>query len=255
MRGEFTARLGDVVAPLRRMWEDIVQLTPQFISVLALCLVCGLTFAGMATWLMSRRGNTIKDILGSSQFKDAKALSLEVTDKLKVSTNIPIVALYLVAALVAVGLPAYLSYVQSQATGDAPVLKGQIENYQQLVALDKGEKIYASPVEMSVTGDGRFNIPLRTTEGAQNILFESPTANSLTLALEVRPSQGKIKVSAGSFADQTIPIEGKFASLPKPLLMSRVNPAKDTWPAAGTQPSAAAAISPEFAAITSLPSN
>ena len=254
MRGEFTERISAASWPCR-LWEDIVQLTPQFISVLALCLVCGLTFAGMATWLMSRRGNTIKDILGSSQFKDAKALSLEVTDKLKVSTNIPIVALYLVAALVAVGLPIYLSYVQSHDSGDAPVLSGQIENYLQLVALDKGEKIYATPVEMSVLGDGRFNIPLRTTEGRQNILFESPTANSLTLTLEVRPSQGKVKVSAGSFADQTIPIEGKFASLPKPLLMSRVNPAKDTWPAAGTQPSPAAAISSEFSGLTSLPSN
>ncbi len=152
--------------------------------MLALCIICGLSFTGIATWLMTRRGNTIKDILQSSRFKDtkadAKALSLEIADKLKVSTNIPIVAMYIVAGLVAVGLPIFISHQQSRTVGDAPVLRGQIKDYRQVVSLDKGEKVYASPVEMIVLGDGSFNIPLRTTEGGQVIQFESPTANSLT---------------------------------------------------------------------------
>jgi hypothetical protein len=105
-----------------------------------------------------------------------KRSRLEVTDKIKVSTNIPIVALYIVAALVAVGLPIFISYQQGRTVGDAPVLRGQIKDYRQVVSLDKGEKVYASLLEMSVLGDGSFNIPLRTTEGGQVIQFESPTA-------------------------------------------------------------------------------
>lgn len=72
----------------------------QFVSVLALCIFCGLSFAGLAVWLMTRRGNTIKDILESSHFKDAEALSLEIKEKIKISSNLPIVALYIIAALV-----------------------------------------------------------------------------------------------------------------------------------------------------------
>jgi hypothetical protein len=230
-----------------------MQSNSQFIYVLALCIICGLSFAGMATWLMTRRGNTIKDILQSSRFKDAKALSLEVTDKLKVSTNIPIVAMYIVAGLVAVGLPIFISYQQSRTAGDAPVLRGQIKDYRQVVSLDKGEKVYASPVEMIVLGDGSFNIPLRTTEGGQVIQFESPTANPLTLTLDVQPREGNIKVSAGSFGEQqTVPLTGKFANLPKPLLMSRISTVKEP-PDAAVRPSATASISPEFASLNSSP--
>jgi hypothetical protein len=232
-----------------------MQSNSQFIYVLALCIICGLGFAGMATWLMTRRGNTIKDILQSSRFKDAKALSLEVTDKLKVSTNIPIVALYIVAALVAVGLPIYISYQQSHVVGDAPVLRGQIKDYRQVVSLDKGEKVYASPVEMIVLGDGSFNIPLRTTEGGQVIQFESPTANPLTLTLDVQPREGNIRVSTGSFGDQqTVQLKGKFANLPKPLLMSRVSLVREP-PTESAQPSAVAKISPEFASLDTNPPN
>lgn len=233
-----------------------MQSNSQFNYVLALCIVCGLSFAGMATWLMTRRGNTIKDILQSSRFKDAKALSLEVTDKLKVSTNIPIVALYIVAALVAVGLPMFISYQGSKSVGDAPVLSGRIQDYRQVVSLDKGEKVYAMPKEMMVLGGGSFDIPLRTTEGKQVIQFESPTANPLTLSLNVQPREGNIKVSSGSFDEQIIPLTGKFASLPKPLLMSRissVSPVREPPAEIAAQPSAAARISPEFASLDTAP--
>jgi hypothetical protein len=237
-----------------RKQEINMQSSSQFIYVLALCIVCGLSFAGMATWLMTRRGNTIKDILQSSQFKDAKALSLEVTDKVKVSTNIPIVAMYIVAALVAVGLPIFISYQQSRTVGDAPVLRGQIKDYRQVVALDKGEKVYASPVEMIVLGDGSFSIPLRTTEGGQVIQFESPSANPLTLTLDVQPREGNIKVSSGSFGEQqVIPLTGKFASLTKPLLMSRVSAITGAIMATEMQPTVIAKISPEFASLDSAP--
>jgi hypothetical protein len=104
-----------------------------------------------------------------------------------------------------------------------------------------------------VLGDGSFNIPLRTTEGGQVIQFESPTANPLTLTLDVQPREGNIKVSAGSFGEQqTVPLTGKFANLPKPLLMSRISTVKEP-PDAAVRPSATASISPEFASLNSSP--
>ena len=229
----------------------------QFVSVLALCIFCGLSFAGLATWLMTRRGNTIKDILESSHFKDAEALSIEIKDKIKISSNIPIVALFIVAALVAVGLPMFLSYQQAQPPVSAALLVGHIKDYLQVVNPSQGEKVYAFFPEMSVRGDGSFDIPLRTTEGVQNILFESPTANPVTLTLVVRPREGKIEISAQSFGDkaQIVAMDGKIARLPEPLLMSRARlpTTTTTTTASVSQPTAAPAISLEFANVLNAP--
>lgn len=227
----------------------------QFVSILALCIFCGLSFAGLATWLMTQRGNTIKDILESSHFKDAEALSLEIKDRIKISSNIPIVALYIVAALVAVGLPMYLSFQQSQPVANAPLLVGHIKDYLQVVNPAQGEKVYAFFPEMSVRGDGSFDIPLRTTEGVQNVLFESPSANPVTLTLVVRPREGKIEVSAQSFGDkaQIVALQGKIARLPEPLPMSRARSPNPATLASTNQPSIAPPISPEFASVARLP--
>ena len=227
----------------------------HFIWVLALCIFCGLSFAGLATWLMTRRGNTIKDILQSSQFKDAQALSLEIKDKIKISSNIPIVALYIVAALVAVGLPTYLSYQLAQPTADVSVLVGRIKDYRQVVNPAQGEKVYAFFPEMSVRGDGSFDIPLRSTEGVQNVVFEAPNANPITLNLVVRPREGSVKVNFESFggSELTVVLEGKVARLPGPLLMSRALPVAAAAAAVVSQPSVPPRISNEFENVGPFP--
>lgn len=73
------------------------------------CLLAGITFAALGTWLTTRRGNTIRDILDAHN-SNTEALRAEIAGKLKVSTTIPIVALYIVAAVVALGLPTYSLY-------------------------------------------------------------------------------------------------------------------------------------------------
>lgn len=233
-----------------------MQSNPQFIYVLALCIICGLGFAGMATWLMSRRGNTIKDIAQSSQFRDAKALSLEITDKLKVSTNIPIVAMYMVAGLVAVGLPIFISYQQSELSktdGDVPALGGRIKNYLEMVSPDKGEQIYAVPKEMGIGPDGSFNIPLRTTEGVQVIEFESPTANPLTLTLYVRPRERTVKVYTAGLDDApAIKLDGKYTQI-EPFSMTRKSAQSGMVVTTEMPPSLAAKVSPEFMSLNSKP--
>lgn len=157
----------------------------------------------------------------------------------------------------------YLSYLQGQPTANAPLLVGHIKDYLQIVNPTQGEKVYAFFPEMTVRGDGSFDIPLRTTEGVQNILFESPSANPVTLTLVVRPHEGKIEVSAQSFGDkaQVLDLEGKIARLREPIAMSRTRTtiiatsgvASGSGSAAAlsipAQPSPLPRVSPEFESV------
>src|SRR5688572_29329244 len=98
----------------------------HFIFILIACLLCGLGFAALATWLMSRKGNTIRDVLNARNLKDANAIKIDILDKIKISSNIPIVALFLVGALVAVVLPGYVAYMQLHGSVSSPMLVGNI---------------------------------------------------------------------------------------------------------------------------------
>ena len=66
--------------------------------ILIPCLACGALFAYLAAWLTTKKGNTISDVLNSQKFSDSEAIEVEILDKLKVSSNLPIVALFIVAS-------------------------------------------------------------------------------------------------------------------------------------------------------------
>ncbi|HWT82545.1 MAG TPA: hypothetical protein VN648_27485, partial [Candidatus Methylomirabilis sp.] len=87
--------------------------------VLIPCLVAGVGFAYIAAWLTTKRGNTLADIANAQQLANVEAIRVEILDKVKVTSNLPIVALYLVAFAVAIGLPAFVVW---QAMRDAPVI-------------------------------------------------------------------------------------------------------------------------------------
>ena len=85
-----------------------------FYVILILCLFGGLTIVFLATWLTTTRGNTISEILNSQKFKDAESIKLEIADKVKISSTIPVVALYIIGAFVAVGLPSMIYWINSK---------------------------------------------------------------------------------------------------------------------------------------------
>ncbi len=192
----------------------------MFILSLVLCLACGLGFAAIAAWLMSRRGNTIRDILASD--RQPEALRIEVADKLKISTNVPTVALYVIAAIVAIALPAYLAWLDRPLPQSKTVLLGGIDGYLGLVG--PGEKIYAYPPEMAVRGDGNFSFPLRNGDKQQSVLFESPKTYPVTLTIIIKPDKKQLEVSTDPFWRKTylIPIQDTFAKLPAPIEISPV---------------------------------
>jgi hypothetical protein len=239
---------------------DMLNDDYQFIFVLALCIVCGLGFAAMATWLMTRRGNTIRDIMESSQFKDAKALSVEVMDKLKVSTNVPIVALYVVAGLVAVGLPMYVSSVSasragSPAGGKTATLRGEIQNFRSLIAVDKGERVYATPADATVFETGIFTIPLPPVNTSQEFMLQSPgVLHPFQLRVRTEPG-GKVTVYSGSEERKT-KLEGDFVSLTKPLEMFRLEEARERAKEivlADLKPSVPPLLGPDYADLPPVP--
>jgi hypothetical protein len=221
--------------------------------VLIACLSCGLGFVALATLLMSCKGNTIRDVLSAKNLKDANAIKIDILDKIKISSNIPIVGLFLVGALVAVVLPGYVAYIQAPSSASPPILVGSIRDYLQLVDGSKGERIYAFYPEMGIKGDGWFGIPLRNTGGPQSVVLESPNTNPLTLMLQIKPLENKVEVIADAFGDksQVLTLDGTVVRLPQPLTVSRTTlPTKADVP---NQPSRPPNVSAEFRAVPDIP--
>jgi hypothetical protein len=82
-------------------------------QVLYACLVAGIVFAALAVWLTTQRGNTIQEILKETKDSTADALKMEIAGKFKLATNMPIIALYCIAAVVSIGPLVYWIYVTS----------------------------------------------------------------------------------------------------------------------------------------------
>jgi len=197
----------------------------QFMLVFAFV---GLMFGALAVWLTMSKGNTISDIVNSPNLKDANAIKVEISEKLKIASNIPVVAMFLIAAFVSVGVPGYMIYVASREC--VTTLTGQIENYTALIDRGKGQQVWAYPDRMRITPSGAFEIPLSRTEGNQDIVFESPNVISpITLRLQVNSLKKKVAVDAAKGAgvekhdidindNHVARLEGAFRIQPAPKL-------------------------------------
>lgn len=173
----------------------------NFIWILVSCLVSGILFAGIAAWLSTRRGNTISDILKSQKFENAEAIRLEIFDKVKLSSTIPIVGLYVVAAIVAIGLPVF-SFWQLQQEVQIISLSGQINK-------DPDKKVYVAPKEMGIEESGLFELPVNYTGRRQTINFESLYYAPLTISisLDKQNNQMTVTFSNAELGEETIRLE------------------------------------------------
>lgn len=159
----------------------------NFIWIIISSLIGGIFFAGIAAWLSTRRGNTISDIVNSQKFANAEAIKIEIFDKVKLTSNIPIVGLYVVAAIVAIGLPAFYFW-QLQKEVSIISLSGQVQK-------DQSKKVYVAPKEMGIEESGIFEIPIVYTSRRQTINFESPYYSPLTLIISIDKQNNRISVS------------------------------------------------------------
>jgi len=172
----------------------------NFIWIIISSLVGGIFFAAIAAWLSTRRGNTISDIVNSQKFAEAEAIKIEIFDKVKLTSNIPIVGLYVVAAIVAIGLPAFYFWQLQQETTIIS-LSGQVEK-------DQSKKVYVAPKEMSIEESGTFEIPIVYSDRRQTINFESPHYSPLTLSISIDKQNNRILVyfSNSELQEEEIPL-------------------------------------------------
>ncbi len=162
----------------------------NFLWILIPSLLCGAFFAYLAMHLMTTKGNTISDILKSEKFASSEAIRVEIMDKIKVVSNIPIVALFIVAFAVAVAFPSFFFYLISQEA-ETITLTGNIEK-----EMDK--EVYVAFKEMKVEPSGAFMIPLRYTDEVQEINIEGQHYYPITLTVELNKLLSKMVVEIKS---------------------------------------------------------
>jgi hypothetical protein len=157
-----------------------------FYVILILCLFGGLTIVFLATWLTTTRGNTISEILNSQKFKDAESIRLEIADKVKISSTIPVVALYIIGAFVAVGLPSMIYWVNSRDVTSF-TLSGN-------VIKDQHKRVFMRPKDMSIEESGHFDIPVYVSKRTQTINIESDDYAPLTMSVEIDKNNNVLRV-------------------------------------------------------------
>jgi hypothetical protein len=170
--------------------------------ILVLCLAGGIAFAGIAAWLTTKKGNTISDVLKSQNLKDAEAIKVEILDKIKLRSNLPIVGLYLIAAVVALGLPAYTLYLNR--SGDPSItVQGTFENKK------RNDSILIVPTDMRVEPSGVFTIPLLFRSGTQKVNIESQRYEPITLSIKMNRDENSVTVSFSNekLAPEKIPVD------------------------------------------------
>lgn len=170
--------------------------------ILVLCLIGGIAFAGIAAWLTTRKGNTISDVLNSQNLKDAEAIKVEILDKIKLRSNIPIIGMYLIAAVVAVGLPTYTLYL-NRSVDPSITLQGTFENKK------RNDSIFIVPTDMRVEPSGIFTIPLMFRSGIQKVNIESQRYEPITLSIKMNRDENSVTVSFSNekLAPEKIPVD------------------------------------------------
>ncbi|MGA7875781.1 MAG: hypothetical protein WCA08_08965 [Desulfoferrobacter sp.] len=166
--------------------------------VLIPCLVCGVFFAFIAAWLTTKKGNTISDILNSQKMADAEAIKLEILDKIKLTSTVPIVALFVVSIVVAIGLPALLCMLMLKDVNTI-TLRGVLKKEPSAI-------VYVTPKEMQVEPSGDFVFPLVYTNGVQTINIEGEHYQPITLIVTIDKLKNLLQVEIGGDTKE-IPVQ------------------------------------------------
>jgi hypothetical protein len=206
--------------------------------ILIPCLACGALFAYLAVWLTTRKGNTISDILNSMKSKDLNSIKIDILDKVKISSNLPIVALYIVAFCVAILLPAFISW-QMLKDVTTITLSGEVK-------LEPNTKLYVMPEAMQVAGSGSLSIPILYADGSQKFNIEGDYY-PVTVQVCLNKLKNSLSINFSSSPDSVeIPLDlvNKMARLKKPIALTR-SPSSQQ-PGVLNKPSEERPVSPDF---------
>ncbi len=173
----------------------------SFQILVVMCLAGGIVFAALAVWLTTQKGNRISDILNSQHMQDAEAIKLEILDKIKLRSNIPIVALYIVAATVAVGLPIYV-YHENRSGDSSITLVGRFEN------VTHGDNVYIIPQQLRVLPGGAFQIPIMYRPGSQMVNIESPPKyDPITLTIIINTEKNTMSIGYDASREEQFKVD------------------------------------------------
>ena len=196
----------------------------KFEVVLISCLLAGVAFAAMAVWLTTRKGNTISDVLNSQHFQNAEALRVEVLDKVKVSSNLPIVGLYLVAAVIAIGFPTFLYWYGHRASFVVVFLSGSFQG----AAPTSTSRLYVVSHDSLVDpGAGSFTVPLvfRDTQPRHDLMIESRDYLPVGVSVTLDRASDTLKVRyQNSRSEESVRLQNFTGELPASITLSPAQP-------------------------------
>lgn len=186
-------------------------------------LVAGFGFVWVASWLSTKKGNTMKEILESQRLANAEAIKVEVLNKFKLSSTIPIVALFMTGALVAIGPVCFAMYLYFHQEDSTITVRGWLDKYSQTINPSGGERVYVRLDGMSVSDAGAFVVRLPEPIHAQLINFESPVMQTITLSVVYSRAENELNVSVGGYNDAiVVKLVNRTASLEDALPIHRV---------------------------------
>jgi hypothetical protein len=154
--------------------------------------VMGLAFAGLATWVSLARGKALEKAAGADPGPDRDTLLVQVADKFKIQTNSQIVALYVIAAFVAIAPLRQIVFPPPQMPATRYWVYGTFGNYSR----NKGS-LCVRPADASIDDSGEFRFPIILTSNASSTGFATDSTNyqPVSIAVELEPQLATGRIS------------------------------------------------------------
>lgn len=219
------------------------------LPIISICLLGGIAFAALAVILTRSKGNTLKDVLNSEAFrnKPPESMQLEIDqlqNKFKASAQIPVVALYVISALVALGVPVLMIFKPANP-GAQNCDEGEVTLSGTIRKNSEGN-VYLIPTDLQIQPSGFFNIPLKKSEVKWDYNIESEQSSPVTLNVEYGKKENKLYVNLNNVAGDTLPVDNarntarlarpiELAPLRRDTVVNSVTASVDSRPAAGAQ--------------------
>ncbi len=192
------------------------------LAIITICLLGGIAFAALAVILTRSKGNTLKDVLNSEAFRNQPPESMQIEidrlqNKFKASAQIPVVALYVVSALVALGVPVLMISKQSNPGGQT-CDEGEV-TLSGIIQKNTEGNVYLVPTDLQIQPSGFFSIPLRKSETKWDYNIQSEQFSPVTLNVEYEKKENRLYVNLNNVAGDTLPVDGaaNTARLPRPI--------------------------------------
>ena len=156
-----------------------------------------LCIIGLATWLATTRGNTIRDIVESGKLAQAEAIQVEISKVLTLRSNYPIAALYVIGGLVGLALPVYIWSTMPRSLQLVGDVRG-LENHPEI--LDHYH--VGLPLGRVNKEDRRLYIPVFYSAVEQEYKIEGDTPDylAITLAVALEPWHNDFVITETDFA-------------------------------------------------------